>query len=196
MPGFDWSQEIGHPAVDGWITAAFYFAAAVNCWLVSRRLRGESPSGSREPRAWAAIALLFALLGINRQLDLLNAITELGRMLAVSENWYRRRRPLQAALIAVTAAVCAVTMLILLIRTRHAHPATSFALVGATLILGFVLIRAVSLHQIDRLISARFLLPRWNWIIEMGGIAMVLIAGQWRKQANNRLAAGRPRSSI
>ena len=47
-------------------------------------------------------------------------------------------------------------------------------------VLAFVLIRAASFHHIDRFIDARILGLKWNWVVEMGGISIVLVASQWR----------------
>ena len=58
---------------------------------------------------------------------------------------------------------------------------TWLAVVGATLVMGYVLIRAASFHHVDRFIGSRIFGFRWNWILEMGGIALVLFAGQWRR---------------
>jgi hypothetical protein len=33
----------------------------------------------------------------------------------------------------------------------------------------------------DRFIGHTLLGLRWNWILEMGGIALVLLASQWRQ---------------
>ncbi len=43
-------------------------------------------------------------------------------------------------------------------------------------ILGFVLIRASSFHNVDVLLSARLGGVKWNWIFELGGIAVVGLA--------------------
>jgi hypothetical protein len=43
------------------------------------------------------------------------------------------------------------------------------------------LIRAASFHHVDRLIGRTVLGFRWNWILEMGGIGLVLLASQWRR---------------
>src|SRR5215471_20103805 len=52
---------------------------------------------------------------------------------------------------------------------------------GTTLVTGYVLIRAASFHHVDRFIGRTILGFRWNWILEMGGIALVLFASQWRQ---------------
>ena len=57
---------------------------------------------------------------------------------------------------------------------------TWLALVGSTFVLGFVIIRAASFHHIDRFIGNQILGLRWNWVLEMGGIVLVLLASIWR----------------
>jgi hypothetical protein len=54
---------------------------------------------------------LFAL-GINKQLDLQTALTELGRVLALSQGWYEQRQVVQFWFIAALAATCLLLALI------------------------------------------------------------------------------------
>jgi hypothetical protein len=46
-------------------------------------------------------------------------------------------------------------------------------------VLGFVIIRAASFHHVDALLAARLGGMKWNWILELGGIAAVA-AGAYR----------------
>jgi hypothetical protein len=43
------------------------------------------------------------------------------------------------------------------------------------------LIRAASFHHFDRIINQKFLGFRWNWILEMSGIGVMLVASYWRQ---------------
>ena len=43
-------------------------------------------------------------------------------------------------------------------------------------ILGFVLIRALSFHHVNALLGSRLGGVKWNWIFELGGIAIVAVA--------------------
>jgi hypothetical protein len=192
MAHFSWSPGIGDPTVGGWLTVALYLLAAINCWSTARRLRPTSAHLLHERHAWLAISVLFLLLGINKQLDLQTALTEVGRMLAVSEGWYRDRQKVQIAFILVVAAVCASAAIVLLIWERHAPPPTWLGLLGTVLVLGFVLIRASSFHHIDRFIHARVFGFHWNWILEMGGISLTLIASIWRRRRDARSRKVRP----
>jgi hypothetical protein len=135
---------------------------------------------AQERHTWRAMSALFLALGINKQLDIQSALTEVGRILAVSEGWYQQRQAVQLASIIFVAALCAVTVIVLLIWARHAPVATWLALIGTTLVFGFVLIRAASFHHMDRFIGERILGFRWNWILEMGGISLAIIASRWR----------------
>jgi hypothetical protein len=49
------------------------------------------------------------------------------------------------------------------------------------MVLGFVLIRAASFHHVDQFIGQTILGLRWNWVLEMSGISLVLFASQWRQ---------------
>ena len=153
----------------------------ISCWMTAR-------SGIKEQRIWAAISILFLGLGINKQLDLQSALTAAGRVIAYGQGWYDQRQFVQLAFIIFTAIVCASVVITLLIWTRHAPLSTWFALLGTILVVGFVLIRAASFHHIDRFIGTTIFGFRWNWILEMGGITIVLLASQWRRRKQKQAA--------
>jgi len=72
-------------------------------------------------------------------------------------------------------------LLTLIVWARRLSGPTLLALVGIALVIGYVLIRAASFHHIDRFIGRTLLGFRWNWIIEMGGITVVILASIWRR---------------
>jgi hypothetical protein len=181
MAHFNWSPGVGDPTVGGWLTVALYLLAAISCWSTARRLRPTSAQSLQERHSWFVISVLFLLLGINKQLDLQTALTEVGRMLAVSEGWYRDRQKVQIAFIAAVALVCAAAAIVLLIWERHEPLHTWLGLLGTALVLGFVLIRASSFHHVDRFIHTPVFGIQWNWILEMGGIVLTLVASIWRR---------------
>jgi hypothetical protein len=177
---FNWTPGIGDPTIGGWITVVLYFLAMASCWMTARN------NGIKESRVWVAISILFLGLGINKQLDLQSALTEAGRVLAFEQGWYEQREVVQLDFIILVAMLCVSVVIILLIWMWRAPIPTWFALLGTTLVIGFVLIRAASFHHIDRFIGTRVLGFRWNWVLEMGGISMVLLASQWRQHHANR----------
>lgn len=188
MPQFNWSPGIGDPTFGGWITVVLYLLASLSCWKTARTLPLADQPASQERRAWKAIAAAFLALGINKQLDLQSALTEIGRILALSEGWYGSRRDVQLAFIIFVATLCLITGVILVVWVHNAPAVSRVALIGTTLVLGFVLIRAASFHHIDRFIGTRILTLRWNWILEMGGISVVLLASELRRKKPNGLA--------
>jgi hypothetical protein len=180
MTHFNWTPKIGDPTIGGWVTVVLYLLAAGSCWITARELVLED-IGSNERRAWWAISILFLALGINKQLDLQSALTEAGRVLAHYQGWFEQRQLVQLAFIALVAIICLIAAIALLLWTRSAPTPTRLALMGTTMVLGFVLIRAASFHHVDQFIGQTILGLRWNWILEMSGISLVLFASQWRQ---------------
>lgn len=180
MHEFNWRPGIGDPTIGGWVTVILYFLAVISCWITARN------SSLADRKIWYAITVLFLGLGINKQLDLQSALTEMGRIVAIEEVWYARRETVQFYFIIVVALVCSWAIIAMVVASRSAT--TWLALVGTTMVIGFVLIRAASFHHIDRFIGSTVLGFRWNWILEMGGISVVIAASLWRR--NRKTANG------
>jgi hypothetical protein len=180
MKDFNWTPGIGDPTFAGWLTVISYLVTAVACWRVAGRLRDAAGSSRAEVFVWRAIAVLFLALGVNKQLDLQSAFTEIGRTVALAQGWYERRETVQLYFIVVVAAVCLLVAATLVMLIRNAPAATWLAVLGTAVVLTFVAVRAASFHHVDRFIGTTVLGLRWNWILEIGGILLVLIAG-WRR---------------
>ena len=161
---FDWTPGIGDPTVGGWLTVILYFLAVVSCWKTARN------SKLPDRKIWYAITILFFGLGINKELDLQSALAELGRVLALQEGWMQRQT-VQLYFIAAVAFLCGWAVIALIVGARRASCPTWLALLGTIIVIGFVVIRAASFHHIDRFIGSTVLGFRWNWLLEMGGIA-------------------------
>jgi hypothetical protein len=172
---FNWTPGIGDPTVGGWITVLLYFLTVISCWRTGRN------SKLSDRKIWYAISISFFILGINKQLDLQSALTEFGRVLAFEEGWYGQRETVQLYFIIGVALFCGWAVITLLVWARRSPLPTWLALVGTTLVIGYVLIRAASFHHIDRFIGSTVLGFRWNWLLEMGGISVVLLASWWRQ---------------
>lgn len=184
---FQWEPGIGDPTIGGWVTVALYFLACVSCWKTAGVALRQDWNGQSDSYAWRAISIVFFCLGVNKQLDLQSAMTELGRVFAATDGWYEQRQIAQIYFIIGVAAVCMTSTLILLFCARKSPVQTWLALVGSTSVLGYVFIRAASFHHFDVFISSRILGFRWNWILEMGGIVIVLVASEWRRAKLHRV---------
>jgi hypothetical protein len=185
MATFNWSPGIGDPTFMGWLTVVLYFLAGLGCWITVWTLSSEgfAAGGTKEVRAWRWIAITFIALGINKQLDLQTALTDAGRALANFQGWYDQHQSAQIAFIGLTTIICLTAAVVLVRWARQAPFATWLALIGSISVICYVLIRAASFHHIDRFIGAEILGLRWNWILEIGGISVVLAASYWRRWA-------------
>jgi hypothetical protein len=205
----NWSPGIGDPNVMGWVTVAAYLVAAAACFrvyrartlaragktplplvfaalLVSPQRLGRIPAPARERALWLALAIVLLLLGINKQLDLQTALTEMARLIAYEQGWYQDRRGVQLAFIVVVALVGVWLVYAVRRLADGCGPHMRAVLAGAVLLACFVTIRAASFHHIDRLLGTHLLGFKLNWIFELGGIAFVttgaLRAGRLKPQ--------------
>ena len=177
-----WSPGIGDPTVVGWATTFLYFAAVVQIWRVMRRIGRVS----FEWAVWRALLLCMLALGINKQLDLQTALTEAGRMLAFHQGWYEDRRPVQKLFIASLCVAALAGFVAVATLAYHVPRSTRLALCGLVVLTAFVLIRASSFHHVDILLNTRTIGLKVNWILEIGGILLVLLASIFRLGSGSR----------
>lgn len=183
----------------GWATVVFYFAAALMAGVVVARSAGFPPQTQRAERYfWIALCALLIALGVNKQLDLQSLLTAIGRCVAQVGGWYAERRQAQALFIAGLLAVCLALAATVAFMLRNTLRRQAPALAGAALLMSFVMARAVGFHHVDALISTRVGGWRVNWLLEIGGIALVAAGALWvlaalRRQADGRDAGGAPR---
>ena len=164
----------GDPTALGWVTTFGYFLAAGLCfrvWMVRRR------AADHGTLFWLALALFMLLLGVNKQLDLQTLLTEVGRGLARRQGWYEGRRAVQEGFIAgVAAAGCAAVVLFVLL-ARRGLAADGLAVIGAAVLIGFIVIRAASFHHVDHILSLPVGGVKLHRVIELVGIGCVVAAG-------------------
>jgi hypothetical protein len=174
----NWSPGIGDPSIGGWLTVVLYFCAAYGCF---RLARGKNVKlVRREASVWWLFTLGLIALGINKQLDLQSALTEIGRILAREQGWYEERRVLQAEFIGLLGLLGLVSIAFLVWITRRMPAATRAAVAGGVALVAFVAVRAASFHHFDLLIGRRLLGMKVNWVFEIGGISIILAATYFR----------------
>jgi hypothetical protein len=163
-----WRPGIGDPTVMGWATVVAYFAAATTCVFARRRSRGSSKGW-----VWPALAVALVVLGFNKQLDLQSWFTYVGKRTAIEQGWYDDRRSVQIGFIVVLAAIGLSSAVVLLHRLRGALDRFRWALVGAVLLIAFIVIRAASFHHVDLFLTLEIGGVRPNWVLELGGIGLI-----------------------
>ena len=162
-----WHPGISDPTVAGWLCVLAYVVAAAMCLRASFPATGP---GSR--RAWQGLALTLVFLGINKQLDFQTWLIELGRNAARSEGWYEHRRMVQALFTAVIILIAAILLFFLTFRARHFLRENPLAIVGASVLLGFIVIRTSTLNHVLGAMGDR----RWAWILEIAGNVCISFA--------------------
>jgi hypothetical protein len=165
----------------GWLTVVLYGFGTWQCFKVvnanSKLLR---PS---EALLWWILVYGLLALGINKQLDLQSALTEIGRIFATQQGWYEKRHEAQIIFIYGVAAIAACTGFAMAYLARRAPPATHLALFGSICLLLFVFIRAASFHHFDLFIGHVVFGMRMNSILEMGGIGIIIAGARFRLQS-------------
>lgn len=179
-----WSPGIGDPTLGGWLTVMLYAVAALQCYRLAR-ITANLPI-DRERIFWATLALGLLVLGINKQLDLQTALTEIGRLIAHHQGWYEARHAVQQRFVYSVAALAGLAGVIVAYLARKTAGGTIVALIGGVLLLGFVVVRAASFNHFDYLINSKFLWLRLNWIMEIGGITIVIVGAVWRLRSDGR----------
>lgn len=177
-----WRLGIGDPTLGGWITVIGYFTAGSLALKAAFRVSTHGIWSTEEGRFYTLLGLGLILLGLNKQLDLQTLLTLTGRKIALAQGWYEKRRIVQMAFIGVIAVIG-------LLSFRWAWKALAeclrhnwLTLLGIVFVITFVLIRAASIHHIDHLLKINIAGLRINWILELGGIGMI-IAGILRELA-------------
>lgn len=168
-----WTPGIGDPTPMGWATVAAYAAVAGLCAVAARRERASSDR--RALPFWVGLAVLYVALGVNKQLDLQSLVTELGRINAQAFGWYERRAEVQVWFVGAVALSGVGALALLSLTAPWRSWARAIASLGTVSLLVFIVIRASSFHHVDRWLGDRVLGLRWNWLLELSGIALTSV---------------------
>jgi hypothetical protein len=175
-----WSPGIGDPTIGGWATVGLYIGAAATVWRLLKDVDFTHKNGERW--VWRGLLLGLIALGINKQLDLQSALTEIGRITAQHQGWYDHRGAVQEAFIAGTGILGLTLMAALIVLAWGAHATTLAALAGGFVLLVFITVRAASFHHIDRLLDLDLGGLKYNWLVEMGALAWILVSALRRRR--------------
>jgi hypothetical protein len=177
-----WRPTIGDPSLMGWLTVAAYGLAAIIALLAARRA-GRAPGLSMGSRStWLLVCALMTFLCLNKQLDLQSLFTDIGRVIATKQGWYEDRREFQKWFVIGVLGVSGVTALITII-VFHKFWRNHFLLAcGLAFLLTFIVVRAISFHHVDIFLRSRVAGAKMNWVLELTGITLVMIAAyrDWR----------------
>lgn len=171
-----WQPSIGDPTFVGWLTVLVYAVAAFySARIVRAREDIFTEYVRRQVFLWRFLAVVLVLLCVNKQLDLQSLFTDVARYYFKQYGLYESRWFFQKLLI---ASMLVVSVLIFILSTfvfwNILRP-NILAIVGAIFLLAFIVVRASSFHHMDRLISATFIGFKMNWLLELTGLALIII---------------------
>ena len=159
----------------GWTITISYGVVALLWLSTGLRLR-KTGSEPEHEFLWFAGAAIFALLGINKQLDLQTLLIELGRNVARSEGWYAHRRQMQGTFAMIVVGASLLGLLALIWNKRRFFGSHPLILPGGILLLAYLVLRTISIDHLDRRIGLNFDESKWLAAIETSGIACMAMA--------------------
>ena len=178
-----WSPGLGDNSAMGWVTVLVYLIAAVLSVWAAKALQGPEAPVRRERTFWTISAAIMLFLAINKQLDLQTLFTTIGRCNARLMGWYDMRHTIQRDFILLVAVAGVLVVMLLAFLLRGILGRVWLALLGIGFVCGFVLIRAVSFHDVDGLIGSWAMGLKVNWLLELPGPILVGIVAAHRRTA-------------
>jgi len=169
----DWIPVPGDATLAGRCTVLLYLGAALCCARCAQACRRADHR--RSSHRWMSLAGLLTTLGIIKQFNLLTIVTTIGRSLMREYGVYAQREMLTISAIIVTILAFAVGLVIAR-RASAISPRGRRVLTNIALLVMFIIIRSISFHDVDALLSLRVAGARLNVIAEISLLLAVLIA--------------------
>jgi hypothetical protein len=171
----EWQPGIGDPTFMGWFTVFAYLATGALCILCAKETFRIPDRYQFHDYHWFwwGLALIFLLLGINKQLDLQTWFTITAKKFALTSGWYGDRRLFQALFIGWLIFGLLAFLDWFKKYFRQMGKEFTFILYGLAFLSAFIVIRATSFHHVDQLLHVHLLGFKINWILELGGISSI-----------------------
>lgn len=176
-----WRPTIGDPTFMGWFTVAAYAVVgglAVLTAIAYWDSYTDRVVHLRASKLWLSVAAMMAILCINKQLDLQSLVTDIGRIVARHQGWYEQRRAVQELFVlgVIFSSAGLSGWIIWRYRTFCRQHKLLFA--GLSLLLTFIVVRAISFHHVEEMLDSRVLGLKMNWALELSAIFLVGLAAR------------------
>ncbi len=151
-------------------------------------------AGRADRRALVILGWTASILAVLLITDTIGAAVEAIREFARSDGLYQRRRPLQAMVIVFIIIACLAALPALLRIARSTSRVVQIALVLMFSLCGFLVVRAISLHQVDSSLNRHPGLPGLNLgdSVELATTLAIAFLVQWTRR-RQRDDVNRPR---
>jgi hypothetical protein len=173
---FRWRPEIGDSSLLGWITTAAYALAAITACAAARRAARAPGLAGGSRLIWLLVTALMLFLGLNKQLDLQSLLTDIGRILSWKLGFHEQRREFQKWFVIGVLAASSLGALAAVIWCRGFWRSHFLLISGLSLLLVFIVLRAVSIHHLDALIGWSFENVGRNELLELVGVILIWLA--------------------
>lgn len=170
-----WINKRGDPTVIGWfITLFYFFVFATSLYL----LKKTTPNilDNKYIWFWYGVTILIILLGINKQLDIQMLFADFARLYAKVSGIFENRKPFQHKILSFLTTIGISIFSVTIYKLWNAPKRMWLALIGFCILFSFPIIRLISLHSIEALLSISVLNIQVVDVIEILGIILVLIA--------------------
>lgn len=171
----NWRSSLHANFFMGWFITGSYFVCAFLAALLA-----NLPNMKKERRAftfWIMISSLMVLLGINKQLDLQTLSIEFGRQIVRAQGWMDQRRVVQFWFIVAFGTTAIAALILFTFTMRDFFRRFILAFIGLFFIFGFIFMRAAQFHHFDEALNIKFFGTRTNWLLELTGIYLIIVAG-------------------
>jgi hypothetical protein len=159
----------------GVLLAGTYLAAGLTCLVVGGMERRTRPVDRSWPTFWVVCGAVLGAVGVARAGKLEAVITGAGRARARADGWYAGRHHLQVDVIALIAICWASVVAVAVWKTRPSRRHCLPVAIAVLSLLSFLVVRLVSLHQVDRILSHRVHGVRAGSLIELAGTTLVIV---------------------
>jgi hypothetical protein len=170
-----WQPGFHDDHVIGWLITGSYLACAMLAFIYATFLNQREKR--RAYHFWLAVGVLMTLLGINKQLALQMLLTEMGRQVARAQGWYEYRRIVQFTFIIIFVTTFSGAFVWFARSFRDLFRRYLLAFCGLFFLLTFVFIRASAFHHVDEIIQYDLHGITLNWVLELTGIYLIILAG-------------------
>ncbi|MCB1339172.1 MAG: hypothetical protein KDK10_17535 [Maritimibacter sp.] len=187
-----WQPGINDPYVLSWIMVAIYALAAALALAVAHRAPFPAETRRRERVFWIVVAIVAAVLAVNKQADLQTLLLAAGGCVMRAQGWADETIWLKGgatlALIALALGIGGGGLWSL----RRTSRRTALPLAGLALMAGFIAFRALEILFFRGPLRALSLSDWPDRVLELSGPAVVIV-GAWLL-LNGRSGVGAARS--